>query len=61
MTVLKKFVIMLTIVNDNPSLTIVTYNPSLTIVNNDHSLTIVNKNDRFLKNNHVKNGRHSFS
>ena len=42
MTVLIKFVVSLTIVNDNPSLTIVNDNPSLTIVNDDLSLTIVN-------------------
>ena len=57
-----------TIVNDDPSLTIVNDNPSLTIANDDPSLTIVNiivhkmffKNDRFLKNNRIKNGRKSF-
>jgi len=45
--------------NDNPSLTFVNDDPSLTIVK-----IIVNKfvfkNDRFLKNNRVKNGRKSF-
>ena len=37
-----KFVVSLTIVNDDPSLTIVSGDPSLTIVNGDPSLTIVN-------------------
>ena len=37
-----KFVVLLTIVNDEPSLTIVNDDPSLTIVNDDPSLTIVN-------------------
>ena len=42
MTVLIKFVVSLTIVNDNPSLTIVNDDLSLTIVNGAPSLTIVN-------------------
>ena len=54
-----KLVVSLMIVNDNPS---------LTIVNDDLSLTIVKiivdkqnfKNDRFFKNNRIKNGRKSF-
>ena len=37
-----KFVVSLTIINDNPSLTIVNDDLSLTIVNDDPSLTIVN-------------------
>ena len=41
-TVLIKFVVSLTIDNDNPSLTIVKDDLSLTIVNDDPSLTIVN-------------------
>ena len=36
-----KYVNLLTIVNDEPSLRIVNDNPSLTIVNDDPSLTIV--------------------
>jgi len=40
--VLIKFVVSLTIVNDDPTLTIVNDEPSLTIVNNNPSLTIVN-------------------
>jgi len=41
-TVFKKFVVSLTIVNDNPLLTIVNNDPLLTIVNDDPLLTIVN-------------------
>ena len=37
-----KFVVSLTIVNDDPLLTIVNDDPLLTIVNDDPSLTIVN-------------------
>ena len=63
-TILIKFVVSLTIVNDNPSLTIVNNDPSLTIVN-----IIVNNFDfqkrLFLKaivflNNRIRNGRKSF-
>ena len=39
-----KFVVSLTIVNDNPSITIVKDEPSLTIVNDDPLLMIVNDN-----------------
>ena len=39
-----KFVVSLTIVNDDPLLTIVKDGHSLTIVNDDPSLTIVNDN-----------------
>ena len=42
-TVFKKLVVLLTIVNDNPSLTIVNDDPSLTIFNDDPSLTIINE------------------
>ena len=42
MIVFIKFVVSLTIVNDDPSLMIVNDDPSLTIVNDNPSLTIVN-------------------
>ena len=41
-----KFVVLWTIINDDPSLTIVNNNPSLTIVNDNPSLTLVNDNLR---------------
>ena len=58
-TVLRKFVVSLTIVKYNPSLTIFNDDPSLTIVS-----IIVNKfffqKQSFFKNNRIKNGRKSF-
>ena len=44
-----KLVVMLTIVNDDPSLTIVNDKPSLTIVNDEPSLTIVNEDPSLTK------------
>ena len=58
-TVFIKFVVLLMVVNKNPSLTIVNDDLSLTIVN-----IIVNKKEfqkrSFFKNNRIKNDRKSF-
>ena len=65
-TVLIKFIVLLTIVNDNLSLTIVNDDPLLKIINDDPLLTIVNDDplltivNIIVNKKNFKNDRKSF-